>query len=209
MADAHLFNLIAHSGRALRSSLREKIAWYRVVLRVPRTSTVHRRARFVGYNTSVGAHTHVGDSVVIHSGRRTRVGEYVSIGNHCRIRSGSEIYSLGGSVSIGHHCSLNARCVLYGTGGLSIGNFVRIAAHTVLVAAMHRFDRRDVPIHLQGSDAVGIVIEDDVWIGAGVTVLDGVRIGSGAVIAAGAVVVKSVPPMTIVGGVPARTIRER
>jgi acetyltransferase-like isoleucine patch superfamily enzyme len=74
---------------------------------------------------------------------------------------------------------------------------------------MHRFDRRDVPIHLQGSDASGIVTGDNVWIGAGVTVLDGVRIGTGAVIAAGAVVVKSVPAMTVVAGVPARVLRER
>ena len=116
---------------------------------------------------------------------------------------------MGGSVTIGAHCSLNPHCVVYGTGGLVIGANVRIAAHTVIVAAMHKFDRLDLPIHEQGSTASGIIIEDDVWIGAGVCILDGVRIGTGAIVAAGAVVVKDVPPRTIVGGVPARVIRQR
>ena len=54
-----------------------------------------------------------------------------------------------------------------------------------------------------------VVIGNDVWIGANVTILNGVHIGDGAVIAAGAVVVKDVPPYTVVGGVPAKEIKKR
>lgn len=54
-----------------------------------------------------------------------------------------------------------------------------------------------------------VVIEDDVWAGANVTILKGVTIGRGSVIAAGAVVTKSCPPYSIIGGVPARVIRTR
>ena len=54
-----------------------------------------------------------------------------------------------------------------------------------------------------------IVIDDDVWIGYGATILSGVHIGQGAVIAAGAVVTKDVPPYAIVGGVPAKVIKYR
>jgi serine acetyltransferase len=54
-----------------------------------------------------------------------------------------------------------------------------------------------------------IVIDDDVWIGYGVTILSGVHIGQGAVVAAGAVVTKDVPPYAIVGGVPAKIIKYR
>jgi acetyltransferase-like isoleucine patch superfamily enzyme len=147
--------------------------------------------------------------VRIQSGPVTRPEEFVAIGDRCAIRPYSQLYTMGGSITIGARCSVNPYCVLYGTGGLTIGNFVRIAAHTVIVPSMHRFDRRDLPICEQGSSADGIVIEDDVWIGAGVTILDGVRIGTGAVVAAGAVVTKDVAPFAIAGGVPARTIRQR
>lgn len=58
-------------------------------------------------------------------------------------------------------------------------------------------------------DDLGVIIEDDVWIGTRAIVLHGVTIGRGAVVAAGSVVTKSVPPYAIVGGVPARLIRFR
>lgn len=61
----------------------------------------------------------------------------------------------------------------------------------------------------EATDKGGIIVEDDVWIGYGATVLDGVKIGRGGVVAAGAVVSKDVEPYTIVGGVPARPIKKR
>lgn len=114
-----------------------------------------------------------------------------------------------GSITIGEFCTVNPFCVLYGHGGLHIGNYVRIATHTVVIPANHVFDDPDLPITKQGLRAEGVRIEDDVWIGAGVRILDGVTIGKGAVIGAGAVVHRSVPAMTIVGGVPAKKIGER
>jgi acetyltransferase-like isoleucine patch superfamily enzyme len=65
-----------------------------------------------------------------------------------------------------------------------------------------------VPFTDQGITAQGIVIEDDVWLGAGAIITDGVRVGKGAVVAAGAVVTKDVPPQTLVAGIPARPIRD-
>jgi acetyltransferase-like isoleucine patch superfamily enzyme len=198
-----------HLRRAIAVRYRERVNWFRVSMCVPRSSRLPWDVRLSGEHFRIGEHTKLDGGVVLQAGSRRRPAELVSIGDHCSIRSHAQIYSLGGTVAIGNHCSVNPYCVLYGTGGLSIGNRVRIAAHTVIVAAMHRFDRRDVPIMDQGSDARGIVIEDDVWIGTGARILDGVRIGTGAIVAAGAVVVRDVPPFAIVGGVPAKTIRER
>ena len=70
------------------------------------------------------------------------------------------------------------------------------------------FDDRERPFTEQGITAEGIIIEDDVWLGAGAVITDGVRVGRGAVIAAGAVVTKDVPPHTVVGGIPAREIKK-
>lgn len=77
------------------------------------------------------------------------------------------------------------------------------------MTAEHVFGRRDVPIRDQGEQVSPTVIEDGVWLAANVVVLAGVRVGRGAVCAAGAVVTRDVAPFTIVGGVPARLIRER
>jgi acetyltransferase-like isoleucine patch superfamily enzyme len=104
---------------------------------------------------------------------------------------------LGDQVDIGEFTHLRAN------GGIRIGSRVLIAANVTITTREH-------PVALPRwgvtSDAP-IVIEDDVWIGAGAIVLPGVTIGRGSVVAAGAVVTADVPPFTVVGGVPARTIK--
>ena len=60
----------------------------------------------------------------------------------------------------------------------------------------------------KGITAKGIIIDDDVWLGAGAIITDGVHIGKGAVVAAGAVVTRDVPAHTVVAGVPAKMIKK-
>ncbi|MBB4121346.1 acyltransferase [Martelella radicis] len=112
-----------------------------------------------------------------------------------------------GDIKIGADCTVNAYACL--AGKVSCGNHVRIASHAQIMGFNHGYEDPDVPISRQPHESRGIIIEDDVWIGANVVVLDGVRIGRGAVIAAGATVTRDIPPYMIAGGVPAKPIRRR
>lgn len=153
----------------------------------------------------------IGEGSKVHFGAvlDTPYGGYISIGKYTEVRKGAIILSGGGSIVIGDNCSINPYCVIYGNGGLSIGNGVRIAAHTTIVATSHRFDRCDKYIYEQGLTSLGITIEDDVWIGAGVAILDGVTIAKGCVIGANAVLNKCTEPYGIYAGVPAKLIKKR
>jgi acetyltransferase-like isoleucine patch superfamily enzyme len=133
----------------------------------------------------------------------------IRIGNYCEIRHGSIIETFGGSVSLGMQCSLNPYSIIYGPGPVQIGNYVRIAAHTVIVANNHSFDDLSAPIKKQGNVWMGIEIGDNVWIGANCVILDGARIASGTVIAAGSVVKGKTVPNGVYAGVPAKFKRLR
>jgi len=74
-------------------------------------------------------------------------------------------------VHLGNHVSVNRNCILDGTGELLIGNHVMIAQDTCIYSAQHKFDRLDIPMMRQGVEKKQTVIEDDVWLGAGATIL--------------------------------------
>ncbi|MDH4137303.1 MAG: acyltransferase, partial [Anaerolineae bacterium] len=99
-------------------------------------------------------------------------------------------------------------CVIRGQGGVTIGDKVYLAPLVQILAVNHVFSDPTRPIIEQGITAEGIVIEDNVWIGAGAIITDGVRIGQGAVIGAGSVVTRDVPPHTVAVGAPAQVVEE-
>jgi acetyltransferase-like isoleucine patch superfamily enzyme len=110
-------------------------------------------------------------------------------------------------IKIGRNSLIGEYSVIRGQGGVVIGDRVYTSPFTQIIAVNHVFDDPARPFVDQGITAEGIVIEDDVWLGAGAVITDGVRVGKGAVVAAGAVVTKDVPPHTVVAGVPARVIK--
>jgi acetyltransferase-like isoleucine patch superfamily enzyme len=113
---------------------------------------------------------------------------------------------LTGTIEAGDDCTINVFSVV--RGRITLGDGVRIGAHTSILGFNHSMEP-DRPVFRQPVVERGIVIGDDVWIGSNVVILDGVTVGSHAVIAAGAVVTRDVAEWSIVGGNPARVLRDR
>jgi len=156
-------------------------------------------------NAHFGEGTHLEDGVLLD----LRAGGTIETGKNCSIKMGAVLAPCGGTILLGDFCGVQHFSVLYGHGGLRAGNYVRIAAHCVLIPANHGIELGNTPIYLQEETKKGILLGNDVWIGGGCQILDGVTIGDGAVIAAGALVNHDVPPAMIAGGVPARVLRAR
>jgi len=115
-------------------------------------------------------------------------------------------------ISIGENCLLNHNNILQAgksTASIIIGNHVMTGPNVMMFAFNHGTDLNGLPMIEQKYKEGDIIIEDDVWIGAGSVILAGVKIGKGAVIASNAVVNKDVPENAIVGGIPAKMIKLR
>lgn len=111
----------------------------------------------------------------------------------------------GGTITIGANCFLGEGVILQAFSGsaITVGDHVMMAKGCGLFASNHAHGSVSVPMKTQGETGKGIVIEDDVWLGANVIVLDGIRVGKGAILGAGSVVTRDVAPFAVVGGVPA------
>jgi serine acetyltransferase len=130
--------------------------------------------------------------------------ERLTLGDRSYVAAGAY---LTGDLTMGADCTLNPYTVV--RGDITMGDCVRIGAHTSIIAFNHVTADPETPIVWQGLTSQGITIGDDVWIGSHVVVLDGVTVGSRSVLAAGAVVTKDVPEGAIVGGSPARVLKWR
>lgn len=124
------------------------------------------------------------------------------------------------NLSVGAGTSLPSGCTIYcSEAPCTIGRKVIFGPHPTIITGDHRTDLigryiADVTVAEKMSDGSKcydqpVTIEDDVWLGANVTILKGVTIGRGSVVAAGAVVTRSCPPYSVIGGVPARILRMR
>ncbi|MER9935478.1 sugar O-acetyltransferase [Mesorhizobium sp. M0088] len=114
-------------------------------------------------------------------------------------------YTTGGSdIRVGRNVFINQNCTFYDLGGLDIADDVMIGPNVSLITSGHPLE----PSRRRAfTTAKPIVIERNVWIAAGATVIGGVTVGENSVVAAGSVVTRNVPPNTLVGGNPANVIR--
>ena len=103
---------------------------------------------------------------------------------------------------------MGINCELYGP--VTIGKDVMMGPEVIIYTSGHEYSRKDLTIREQGGGLVKqVIIGNDVWIGRRVIIMPGVTIGNGCVIGAGAVVTHDVPDWCVVGGVPAKIIKER
>jgi acetyltransferase-like isoleucine patch superfamily enzyme len=178
--------------------------------------------------SSVGHGVQWGSNITIRHPYKICIGDNTAIDNDCMlcargsdtdgfriandviISRGSFIQSKAGNIDIGAYCSIGVQCYIGAANDIKIGNHVLIGGQCYIGGGRYPIDKPDTPMKEQGSYSNGpIEIGDDVWIGAGVTILDSIKVGKGAVLGAGAVITQNVKPYAIVGGVPAKEIGDR
>jgi acetyltransferase-like isoleucine patch superfamily enzyme len=183
---------------------------YRLIMKIDGWAAIEYNVRLRFAN-----HIHLENGVYLDQGTYLHAcPQGISIGRSTIVMHGAvlHVYNFRGLphafIRIGSDCLIGEYSVIRGQGGVTIGDRVYTSPFTQIIAVNHVFDDPAKPFVDQGITAEGIVIEDDVWLGAGAVVTDGVRVGKGAIVAAGAVVTKDVPAHTVVAGVPARVIKE-
>ena len=151
---------------------------------------------------------HRGKHSVIHRSVRMDTPPYrrFCLGDYSVVESFACINNAVGDVMIGDHTRIGLHNTIIGP--VSIGNHVNLAQGITVTALNHNFEDTEKRIDEQGVSTTPVVIDDDVWIGANAVILPGVHIGNHCVVAAGAVVTKDVPPHSLVGGVPAKIMKQ-
>jgi acetyltransferase-like isoleucine patch superfamily enzyme len=148
-------------------------------------------------NIEIGDRVAVDDNCVLDAQGAGERG--ITIGNDVLIARSTLIQGKGSWVSIGNHCVIGSQTLIGSAGGISIGESVMISGNCYIGGGRYKTDVIDKPMRSQALYSNGaIVIDDDVWIGASVTIQDGVHIGRGSVIGAGAVIREDVPEYSVV-----------
>lgn len=132
------------------------------------------------------------------------------IGRSTEISSFVKMKASDGNLRIGAHCSVGSGCFISAdSGGIQIGDYCMIGPNTSIIGNDYKYDRMDIPVTQQAKTSKGIVIGDDVWIGAGCVITDGVTIGSHCIIAPNSLVTHSLPAGIVAMGSPAKKVFER
>src|SRR5512147_3217433 len=183
--------------------------FYRLILRMDGLAAIESRVRLrFADHIKLGHGVYLDEGVYLHA-----CPQGIEIGPRTIVMHGAVLHVYNfremphSGIKIGSDSLIGEYSVIRGQGGVEIGDRVYTSPFTQIIAVNHVFDDPNRPFVEQGITAEGIVIEDDVWLGAGAIITDGVKVGKGAVVAAGAVVTKDVAPHTVVGGVPAKLLK--
>ncbi|MBN1223117.1 MAG: acyltransferase [Candidatus Aminicenantes bacterium] len=157
----------------------------------------------------VGDNTVIDDNVVLDA--KGEENEGIRIGANAYIGRNTVMSCKEGSIFLDDYCNISANCLLLSETEIRMGKYCFLAGQCYLVAGgNHSFEKLSVPIMFQPSYSKGgINIGEDVWLGAGVIVLDGAAIGKGTIVGAGSVVTHSLPEYSIAVGTPAKKTKDR
>lgn len=168
-----------------------------------------RRMSLRSRGVKIGKTSIVGPSISFGQDHHPKINGFVCIGNECQLNKGIELNPWGGSIVVDDRVWIGPYVVIYGHGGVCIGKDCLISMHCRILSSNHTIPPVGIPIRSQPDVFKPTIIEDDVWVGAGATVLAGVCLHQGAIIGAGSVVTNDIPANAIAVGVPARVIRYR
>ncbi len=160
---------------------------------------------------TLGSGVVFGDDVVVeaYSERGVHLGDGVTVARGATLSASGVLAHQGVGITVGENTAIGARNTIWGQGGVSIGRDVLLGPNVLVVSENHGYLDPDLLIRLQPAVRAPVVVGDDCWLGAGVTVLAGVTIGPGCVVGAGAVVTADLPPRSVAVGVPARVVGTR
>lgn len=161
----------------------------------------HPHKIFIGDNVAID------DNCVLDAKGETNKGLF--IGNGAFIGRNTILSCKNGDIYLGDNVNMGFNCEIFSASKVSLGRNNLIAAYCYIVGGTHRMDRLDVSPLEQERTSKGIVMEDNLWLGAGGKVMDGVIIGHDSVIGTSAVVTKDIPAYSVAVGIPAKVIRNR
>ena len=144
-------------------------------------------------NISIAENCTIKKNVIL-DGRSNSPGSGIIFGPETYIKENCYIDAYEGQVLVEGYTAIGQFCILAGQGGLRIGKYVMLGGHCYILTSNHITATPNIPYMLQGDRCIGVVIEDNVWIGGGSIILDGVKIGRNSVVGAGSIVTKDIPP---------------
>lgn len=156
-----------------------------------------------GANTTIGSYT----KIDAYAAEKLKFGANSKIGSYGFVSCTSHFSKYGKGFSMGSNSAMGDYCQVGAAGGVTIGNDVIMGSYISFHSENHNFNTPNILIREQGTTSKGIVLGNNIWVGAKVTFLDGSQIGDHSVVAAGAVVNGVFPPNVIIGGVPAKIIK--
>ncbi len=155
----------------------------------------------------IGEGTVIDDNVLLDAKGVANQG--ITIGERGFIGRNSILSCKDGDIVLGRHINIGFNCEVFSSSRVEVGDYGLFAAYVYVVGGGHDHSDVGAAIIDQPRPSLGVTIGRNVWLGAGVKVLDGVTLGSNVVVGAGAVVNESLPDSVIAAGVPAKIIKRR